>query len=364
MITALILIQFLTALAATASAEEVTLSPKEELGKLLYFDNNLSTPNKQSCASCHDPEFGFADPDQNLPVSQGVLPERFGNRNSPSAAYASYSPDFTSDYEDSQIFYYGGQFWDGRADNLTEQAKGPFLNPLEMHNPNKLTVVQDIRISDYADLFEEVYGPGALDNVDTAYDYTAEAIAAYESSIEVSKFSSRYDEYLAEEYTLSDEEALGLKLFNGKANCSECHSSIGNKPIFTDFTYDNLGVPRNPNNPFYSLPKAFNPLRSAYIDLGLGGSGRTEIVDPESEVGKMKVPTLRNIGKTAPYTHNGYFNNLEDLVHFYNTRDVESEGWPAPEVAANVNSDKVGNLGLNDTEEKAIVAFLMTLDDE
>ena len=97
--------------------------------------------------------------------------------------------------------------------------------------------------------------------------------------------------------------------------------------VFTDFTYDNLGVPRNPDNPFYSLPKAFNPLRSAYIDLGLGGSGRTG-VDAEAEKGKMKVPTLRNIGKTAPYTHNGYFTNLEDLVHFYNTRDVSQRDGP------------------------------------
>ena len=122
-------------------------------------------------------------------------------------------------------------------------------------------------------------------------------------------------------------------------------------------------MPRNPDNPFYSLPKAFNPLRSAYIDLGLGGSGRTG-VDAEAEKGKMKVPTLRNIGKTAPYTHNGYFTNLEDLVHFFNTRDVTSEGWPAPEVAANVNTEELGDLMLNDTEEDAIVAFMGTLNDE
>jgi len=361
--TTLILLFLFTALAATASAEEVQLSPKEKLGKLLYFDENLSTPNGQSCASCHDPESGFAEPDQSLPVSQGVLPNMFGNRNAPSAAYASYSPNFnyTPDTGGS-----GGQFWDGRADNLTEQAKGPFLNPLEMHNPNKLTVIQDIRISDYADLFEEVYGSGALDDVETAYDYTAEAIAAYESSKEVNKFSSRYDEYLAGEYTLSDDEAWGLDLFEGKAMCSNCHPSARGPddelPLFTNFTYDNLGVPKNPDNPFYNLPKAFNPLGSAFIDLGLGGSGRTEIVYPENEVGKMKVPTLRNIGKTAPYTHNGYFTNLEELVHFYNTRDVED--WPAPEVPETVNEEELGDLGLNESEEKAIVAFLLTLDDK
>ncbi|WP_239451280.1 cytochrome-c peroxidase [Methanosarcina horonobensis] len=361
--TTLILVSFLTALAATALAEEVQLSQKEELGKFLYFDENLSTPKGQSCASCHNPDSGFAEPHQNLPVSQGVLPKMFGNRNSPSVAYASYSPEFSYTYDD-QIIYHGGQFWDGRADNLVEQAKGPFLNPLEMHNPNKVTVVQSIRISDYANLFKEVYGPDTLDNVDRAYDYTAEAIAAYESSAEVNRFTSRYDKFLAGEYTLSEEEQLGLELFDGKALCSNCHPSSGSKPVFTDFTYDNLGVPKNSDNPFYGLPKAFNPLKSAYIDLGLGGSGRAEIVEPEKEEGKMKVPTLRNIGKTAPYTHNGYFTNLEDLVHFYNTRDIESEGWPAPEVAANVNTGELGDLELNETEEKAIVAFLLTLDDE
>ncbi len=356
-ITTLILILSLTALAATASAAD--LSPREELGKLLYFDENLSTPKGQSCASCHDPESGFADPDQNLPVSQGVLQKMFGNRNSPSAAYATYSPEFEFDGET----YVGGQFWDGRADNLSEQAKGPFLNPLEMHNPNKVNVVNAVKISDYAGLFEEVYGEGTLKNVDTAYDNIAEAIAAYENSEEVNKFSSRYDGYLEGRATLSEEELQGLDLFNGKALCSECHPSGGDMPLFTDFTYDNLGVPRNPDNPFYSLPKAFNPLRSDYIDFGLGGSGR-DGVSAETEKGKMKVPTLRNIGKTAPYAHNGYFTDLKGIVHFYNTRDVTSEGWPAPEVADNVNIDELGNLGLTDSEEDAIVAFMMTLDDE
>ena len=223
----------------------------------------------------------FTDPDQDIPVSQGVIPILFGNRNAPSAAYATYSPNFSYTYDDSgQIIYYGGQFWDGRADNLTEQAKGPLLNPLEMHNPNKRTVVMSIRRSDYADLFEEVYGSCSLNNIDAAFDYAADAIAVYESSAEVNKFSSTYDEYLAGEYTLSDEEKLGLELFNGKALCSGCHISSGSEPIFTDFTYDNLGVPKNLDNPFYSIPRVYNPLRSAYVDLGLGGSSRTEITDP------------------------------------------------------------------------------------
>ncbi|NIO11157.1 MAG: cytochrome-c peroxidase, partial [Deltaproteobacteria bacterium] len=128
-----------------------------------------------SCASCHSPEAGFADPDTDLPVSQGVLPKnRFGNRNSPSAAYAMFSPVFHFDEEES--LWIGGQFWDGRAtgevlgDPLADQALGPFVNILEMNNPNKLVVINQIRRSDYADLFEQVWGEGSLDDVEGAYD--------------------------------------------------------------------------------------------------------------------------------------------------------------------------------------------------
>jgi cytochrome c peroxidase len=167
----------LTVTVGTAAANELT--PQEKLGKLIYFDDDLSVPKGQSCASCHEPEFGFADPDSSRAVSQGAIPERFGNRNSPTAAYAAYSPDFY--YDESEGMYIGGQFWDGRADNLSEQAKGPFLNPLEMNNPSKAAVIQKIRHSTYADLFEDVY-PGTLNDVETAYNNAADAIAAYEKS--------------------------------------------------------------------------------------------------------------------------------------------------------------------------------------
>lgn len=353
-----IMVVVLVFVVGTASAQ---LTPKEELGKLLYFDTNLSTPTGQSCASCHHPTAGFADPDTDLPVSQGVLPKnRFGNRNSPTAAYAAFSPDFH--YDAVESLYVGGQFWDGRAANLVEQAKGPFLNPLEMNNPSKLVVILKVRLADYADMFEVVYGPGSLDDVETAYDMVADAIAAFEQTSELNQFSSRYDYYLDTGTGLNAQELNGLSLFEdpAKGNCAACHPSepgAGDEPpLFTDFTYDNLGVPKNLLNPFYGLPPKFNPDGYDFVDYGLGA-----IVNDPDEMGKVKVPTLRNIEVTPPYMHNGIFETLEEVVDFYNTRDVGS--WPAPEVPENVNTDELGNLGLTTQEVEDIAAFMRTLTD-
>jgi cytochrome c peroxidase len=328
----------------------------------LYFDESLSTPPGQSCASCHHPDFGFADPDQEVPVSQGVLPFTFGNRNSPSAAYMAFSPDFH--YDETEELYIGGQFWDGRALNLVEQAKGPFLNPLEMHNPNKTTVVHRVRKSDYADLFEDVWGPGSLRNIETAYDQIATAIGAFEETEVLNQFSSKYDYYLAGMATLTPQELLGLELFDDPdaGNCAACHPSTAGPysphPLFTDYSYDNLGVPKNWENPFLYLPQKFNTAGTDFTDYGLGA-----ILGEADEMGKVKVPTLRNIGITPPYMHNGEFETLTEVVDFYNTRDVPGAGWDLPEVPENVNTDELGDLGLTSTEVDAIVAFMETLTD-
>jgi cytochrome c peroxidase len=145
-----------------------------------------------------------------------------------------------------------------------------------------------------------------------------------------------------------------------KGNCAACHpsqpSDDGTPPLFTDFTYDNLGVPKNPENPFYYLPKFLNPSGVDFVDLGLGGT-----LNKPSENGKFKVPSLRNIAKTSPYIHNGLFKNLRQVVAFYNTRDVGP--WPQPEVRMNVNHDELGNLGLSEQEIDDIVAFMHTLTD-
>jgi len=381
----LLIASFLALGWATASAD---LTAMEQLGKDLFFDSNLSTPAGVACAACHAPSTAFAGPvselNQHGAVYPGAVHTRFGNRKPPTAAYTSFSPPFHFSEEDG--LYEGGMFWDGRADDIVEQAKGPFLNPVEMNNPNMRHVVGKVLKSDYGMSFKEGYAawilaqtpPGDMipeltfdlsDDmfIENAYQYIAEAIAAYETSSEVNRFSSKYDAYLQGMATLTAEEAWGLELFEGKAMCANCHISEpdmdeGSPPLFTDYTYDNLGVPRNPENPWYTMPKGFNPQGEDWTDYGLGG--RLGLAD---EMGKVKVPTLRNVamkpydGFVQAYTHNGYFKSLEDIVHFYNTRDVEM--WPAPEVPMNVNSDELGNLGLSAAEEAALVAFMGTLTD-
>jgi len=340
---------FIGAISSNAQAQ---LTPQEQLGKFLYFDENLSEPAGQSCASCHLPTAGFADPDTNLPVSEGVIPGRFGDRNSPSAAYAVFSPEFS--YNNGIAI--GGQFWDGRATNLTEQAKGPFLNPVEMNNPDRATVLADIQASNYINLFEQICGP--IVDIDTSYHCVAEAIAAFEGSSELNQFTSKYDAVQAGLASFTRQERRGQKLFNGEALCSQCHTSGGHHgghggssnsgPIlFTDFRYYNLGLPKNTEFPLTSNP----------VDLGLGG--RLNIA---AENGKFKNPHLRNIALTPPYMHNGVLKTLKEVVHFYNTRDIPGL-WDAPEVPQNVETRLLGNLGLSSSEEDSIVAFMLTFTD-
>ena len=345
---------------AEPAASQLTLTRKESLGKLLFFDPMLSTPPGQSCSHCHSPSAGFGDPNQQLPVSRGVHPDRYGNRNDMTASYAAYIPPLAFDEEEG--LWVGGLFWDGRAASLVEQAKGPPLNPLEMANPDAEAVVASIREAHYRLQFLEVYGEHALDDSDEAYEYMADAIAAYEMTSEFSPFDSKYDLYLAGEVDLSAAESLGLALFEAedKGNCAACHISRpgpdGSPPLFTDFTYDNLGTPKNPENPFYFLPAEFNPDGVDYVDLGLG-----PVVGDPALNGFFRVPTLRNVAATPPYMHNGVFHTLYQSVSFYNSRDVAP--WPPPEVAANVNRDELGNLRLTPPEMEAIVAFMRTLTD-
>lgn len=335
---------------------------KVAVGKLLYFDTNLSSPPGQACASCHDPETGFAEPHSELPVSQGVLPWLVGNRNAPSAAYAAFSPPFH--YDEVEELYVGGQFWDGRAATLVEQAKGPFLNPVEMHNPDRATVVASVKASAYADLFERLYGAKIFDQTDAAYDSIADAIASFEASSEVVRFTSKFDFVLQGKATFTEAEQRGRDLFDDdmKAKCSTCHKSKPFDPntpaLFTDFMYDNLGVPKNPNLPFYDLPAEHNPDGANFVDMGLG-----PVVKKPTENGKFKVPTLRNIARTGPYMHNGVFTTLRQVVEFYNSRDVDPAKWGPPEVAENVNKDDLGDLKLTEPEIDDIVAFMLTLTD-
>ncbi len=356
--------------------------PREQLGKLIFFDENLSVNHNQSCAACHAPDAGWTGPDGSInahdAVYEGSIPGAFGDRKPPSAAYATQSPILSVN---KKGLFTGGNFWDGRATGeilgspSAEQALGPFLNPVEQALPSAAEVVARVCSASYGDLFRAVWGDSACDptNVRLAYDDIGYSIAAYEASREVNAFSSRFDYG-----RLTTQEQRGYALFRGKGKCAKCHIANGQKPLFTDYTFDNLGVPKNPENPVYNVKPAF-------VDLGLGGYLATRsdyAAYAEANLGKQKVPTLRNVAKGAPdlvkaYSHNGYFKTLEGIVHFYNTRDVmpvcpgdytEAQAlaancWPAPEVAANVNRTELGKLDLTPDEEAAIVAFLRALSD-
>jgi cytochrome c peroxidase len=336
------------------------LTQKEQLGKLLFFEESLSTPEGQSCATCHDPAVGFADPLTELPVSRGAVHGLYGNRNDMPVSYSMYVPALN--YDSIEEVWLGGLFWDGRANSLTEQAMGPPLNPLEMANRDTALLAVKIRSLDYSDRFVEIYGDHALNDPDSAFFYMADALAAYERSKEVNPFSSKFDLWQRGESALTEQEQRGFMLFvvESKGNCSACHPHTpledGTPALFTDFTYDNLGTPANGESPFLLLSSEHNPEGFNYRDPGLA-----ETLGDPSELGKFRVPTLRNVAITPPYMHNGVFKTLYQVVAFYNTRDLAP--WPEPEISANLNVDEMGNLGLTNQEVEDIVAFLKTLTD-
>ena len=394
------------ALLLVGSCLAVELSSKEALGKQVFFDKQLSVNSNQSCASCHEPSAGWTGGisaiNQAGAVYEGSIAGRFGNRKPPSSAYATQSPILHYVIEKKQALFVGGSFWDGRATGeklgnpAADQAQGPFLNPLEQAVSTASEVVQRVCAGSYGDLFRAVWGSEACDaaNVEAAYDSIALSIAAYEASAESNAFTSKYDYSFKGKARLNRQERKGHALFMGKGKCQACHTGNGPRALFTDYTYDNHGLPRNPDNPFYAADSAFNPAGINWVDDGLGGflASRTDFTSfAAANLGKHKVPTLRNVAKGSceaepgnpdcivkAFGHNGYFKSLKGIVHFYNTRDVKPacgnsftteanallQGcWPAPEVWDNVNSDELGDLGLTAEEEDALVAFLMTLSD-
>lgn len=378
---------------------------RELAGERIFFDKSLSLRGNQSCSSCHDPDFGFTSPNTFLNAHGGVvngsIDRRFGNRRPPSAAYATFSPVLYYNEEDEA--WVGGNFWDGRATGKVlgipsaDQALGPFVNPAEQASPDFACIVYKVSVSNYISLFRGAWGR-AIDDIDfprqtpilcslegktiplsardrataqTAYNRIALSLAAYEASPAVNAFNSRYDRWLDGRGELTAEERRGLELYNGKANCFACHPNDGKKALFTDFTYDNIGTPANFENP--------QRLANGFVDPGLAPT----VGDP-SVLGAQKVPTLRNLDKrptpfsVKSYMHNGAFKSIEQVVHFYNTRDVlpvckgivlpydprfGRDCWPKAEVTETVNLEELGHLGMTPGEEKALVAYLRTLSD-
>ncbi|MDE3040698.1 MAG: c-type cytochrome [Nitrospirota bacterium] len=277
---------------------------KVELGKQLFFDGRLSKNGAISCAFCHNPMSGFADPRQtSIGIGGGV-----GGRQAPTV----YNTAFNH-----------LQFWDGRARSLEEQAIGPIQNPIEMGETHEHVVSKLNKIKGYQQQFRAVFG------TEVSLQGIAEAIAAYERT--VISTTSAFDQYVAGDAKAMDESAVrGMALFKGKARCILCH----NGPNFTDNQFHNLGVPQ------------VGPLKE---DLG-----RYDVTKAEKDKAAFKTPTLRSIVETAPYMHDGAFKTPEEVVEFLN-----AGGGANPNL-----STLVKPLNLTPEEKADLVAFLKALTGE
>ena len=363
---------------ATSSAS--SLSATAALGEKIFKDTSLSASGRLSCESCHSPAFAYAQPNT-LAVPQGGLAlDQSGFRNTPSLKYLQSNPAFFFDAEGTPT---GGFNHDGRANTVAEQARRPFFAAHEMANVSAAEVMSRLSRASYAADFKRQFGERIFDDPAAAFDRVTLALAQYQKEDpDFRSFDSKYDAFLAGSVRLSDQELRGFALFNSanKGNCAACHISSkgadGSPPLFTDFTYDNIGVPRNG-----AIPATAD---ANYFDLGLCGPDRQDLKDRSDLCGAFKVPTLRNVAKTAPYFHNGRFATLREVVAFYVRRDTHPEEWyprnadgsvkkfddlPA-EFHKNVNiteapyNRKPGDApALNDAEINDVVAFLNTLTD-
>ncbi|MFO1518721.1 MAG: cytochrome c peroxidase [bacterium] len=282
-------------------AENPLTLDKIELGKRLYFDKRLSVDNTVSCATCHLPASGWADP---KPVSEGFHGQK-GVRNAPTVVNATYLKL---------------QFWDGRAKTLEDQALGPIANPVEMGNTHEGMVKSVSSINDYQPLFQKAFGgPPTKERV-------AQAIASFERTL--LSGNSKYDRFTnGDKSALNDSEARGKDLFFGKAKCVVCH----NGPIFSDSAFHNLGVGMNQPKP----------------DVG-----RYQETKEAKDMGAFKTPMLRDLQKSAPYMHDGSEKTLEEVVEFY-----DKGGNPNPHL-----DPLMTPLNLTPDEKKDLVAFLKALE--
>jgi len=352
------------------------------LGKVIFYDKELSVRRNETCAFCHMPETGFSGPvsalNQTTVAYPGSIRTRFSARRPQSHTYANYAP--VLHYNPQQGDFVGGNFWDMRATGLrlnspiAEQAQGPPLDPREIGLIDPACMVYRMSLRPYRSMAERLWGaqafalhwpanaeavcdrPGPAPHADplplhlravdrgiarTTFDRIGEAIAAFESSPEVNPFSSKYDYVMAGKAEFTPEEKAGYGLFRSKAtHCNECHrdGGPGEEPLFTDFTASNLGLPANPALPFYqeTSPDKFGYTANSdgikYLDPGVGGF-LARPLNPNREWAAMAnsflgKPTLRNVDKrpnpgfVKAYMHNGYLKSLKEVVHFYNTRDA------------------------------------------
>ncbi len=341
---------------AADAADDAGLSRLELIGKRLFFDTTLSNPPGQSCGSCHEPASGFSG---NFGSVEGVPRAAdgvtLGLRNTPTATYARFTPAFTLTSIGGREVANGGQFLDGRAASLEEQAGIPFFSAGEMNLANPSELASRLAAASYASLLVEEFGAGFFGDPALVLRSATRAIAAFERTARFAPFSSKFDAFAAGHAALSDLEAEGLALFRDplRGNCAQCHAFEPGLPLFTDFSYHNLGVPRNPRIPANADP--------AFFDLGLCGPRRARVAD-DRLCGAFKVPTLRNVARKSAFMHNGFFTNLRDVVAFHVRRDATAVNDVPLEFRGNIELAPVPP-GLGEREIDAITAFVRALDD-
>jgi cytochrome c peroxidase len=322
-----IAVVLLSALAGCGSAASEPGTPPApptlaKVGEKLIHDPSLSASGVQACATCHQAHQAHADPEGTfLPFGGANLHEQ-GLRSSPSLRYLDMAGPF-------QVLgpglAKGGLFWDGRANSRVAQARGPLFSSVEMANADVPTFIGRLRSVPYFTDLVAAASLAASASDEDLLDAALRALDAYQAGdVEFHPFNSKYDAFLEGRAALTAQEARGLQLFNDPAsgNCRACHPSApgadGAKPLFTDFSYFALGVPRN-HSPHNDDP--------AFFDLGLCGPRRTDLAGRSDLCGMFRVPTLRNVARTAPYFHNAAFGKLQEAVSFHATRDTNPEHW-------------------------------------
>lgn len=374
-ILALILCSAALTACVSTDNQEMAKTPlsKEQLGERLFFDTQLSANRTQSCATCHAPAHGFADPRDNGvkgAFSLGDDGQSLGDRNAPTAAYAMFSPEFSFN---SKGKYVGGQFHDGRETDLAGQAGGPPTNPVEMDMPDKQSIIARLQENPlYVTSFKKIYGNNLFADIENSYAAMADSIASFERTELFAPFDSKYDRYLKGEYQMTEQEELGRTLFFSQqfTNCNLCHqlnkSQRHTQETFSNYEYHNIGVPTN------TEARKKNGVSLNTADLGLLNN---PLVDDPKQAGKFKVPTLRNIAVTGPYMHNGVFQDLRTVVLFYDKYNSRSQKrqinpetmtlWAQPEVPDNLSLKELETgPALKEQRIDALVAFMKTLTDK
>ena len=314
---------------------DAAVSAQAELGRQIFFDGSLSASGQLSCASCHDPAHAYGPPDGAAVRGGGVNLEQPGLRAVPSLRYVLnrtpvWSKPFISNPAERLLEGdeppAGGFGWDGRFDTLEAQAAFPLLAPNELANSGPEEFARRLAAAPYAEQFRRVFGATVFERPLEAFARAREALARFElEDPSFHPYSSRYDDYLDGRASLSAQERRGLALFDDVqgGNCAACHpdrkGADGSHPLFTDYQFEALGVPRNPQLPANADPN--------FHDEGLCGPLRTDVAPQKNYCGLFKTPGLRNVGTRRVFFHNGRFHTLKEALQFYVRRDTHPSQW-------------------------------------